>query len=352
MSLSQELTLLGWVCLSVWYYGYHISELNFPQPSLTCSSATSTSSIPLGLPNCLDLTSALYSLATAVFTVGGLVGSLFSAMIIEQTGMLGAIKLTGWVNLLSSVAMTLAPHWTVLVVGRFGGGIASGLGITLVPPLLSTIAKTSHHKMLSSHSGAIGILNQVGITVGIVCGQAAGLVATGVKGDKQGAWRWVVLVSGAAAVVQVVGGMWVANDAVDKRQHDAVDDGLIAEAGGEGDDIDQPNNDGETSPLVGKSAKGEPPVPVASLLSSPPLRPQVLLICGILAVQQLSGINACLFYSSSILQSLLPASAGLISIGISVVNLVMTFPSIVLIDVSGHLLQLATFNHRQLITPA
>jgi hypothetical protein len=85
---------------------------------------------------------------------------------------------------------------------------------------------------------------------------------------------------------------------------------------------------------VGKFSKAEPPLPVASLLSSPSLRPQILIIGSILAVQQLSGINACLFYSSSILLSLLPASAGLISIGISVVNLVMTFPAIVLIDVS------------------
>jgi MFS family permease len=248
MSSTVELKIALTSIRSVWYYGYHISELNFPQPSLTCSSKTSTSSILLGLPNCLDLTPALYSLATAIFTVGGLVGSLFSAMVIERTGMLGAVKLTGWINVLSSVAMTLSPHWTVLVVGRFGGGIASGLGITLVPPLLSTIAKTSHHKQISSHGGAIGILNQVAITVGIVCGQAAGLVATGVKGDKQGAWRWVVLVSGAVAMVQVAGGMWVANDAVDNRQSEDREmfDGLTAEAGGQSNDTDHPVDDGES----------------------------------------------------------------------------------------------------------
>ncbi len=152
---------------SVWYYGYHISELNTPQPSLTCSSARSeTPSALLGLPNCLDISPFLYSLATAIFTVGGLVGSAASAAIVSRCGMIASVKLTGWTSVVASATMLLAPHWIVLVTGRFVGGLAAGLGITLVSPLLNTIAKTSAHPWLSSHSGAIGILNQIAITHG------------------------------------------------------------------------------------------------------------------------------------------------------------------------------------------
>lgn len=74
---------------------------------------------------------------------------------------------------------------------------------------------------------------------------------------------------------------------------------------------------------------------MSSLFSSPTLRPAILLIAWILATQQLSGINAILNYSASILQRLLPAGAGVISLGISAVNLIMTFPAVLLIDVSG-----------------
>jgi hypothetical protein len=51
-------------------------------------------------------------------------------------------------------------------------------------------------------------------------------------------------------------------------------------------------------------------------------------------IQQASGVNAVLFYSARILTSVLPASAGVISVGITVVNALMTVPPIFLVDVS------------------
>ncbi len=53
-----------------------------------------------------------------------------------------------------------------------------------------------------------------------------------------------------------------------------------------------------------------------------------------MCLQQLSGVNAVIFYSTPILKSLLPASAGLIGIGITAVNAIMTLPAIFLVDVS------------------
>jgi hypothetical protein len=50
-------------------------------------------------------------------------------------------------------------------------------------------------------------------------------------------------------------------------------------------------------------------------------------------LQQLSGINAVMFYSTPILKPLLPGSAGLVGIGITLVNAIMTLPAIFLVDV-------------------
>jgi SP family facilitated glucose transporter-like MFS transporter 3 len=44
------------------------------------------------------------------------------------------------------------------------------------------------------------------IVLGIFSAQIAGLVATGMKGDRPGGWRYVVLVSGVVAVLQLVVG--------------------------------------------------------------------------------------------------------------------------------------------------
>ena len=75
------------------------------------------------------------------------------------------------------------------------------------------------------------------------------------------------------------------------------------------------------------------PESLRSLISSPTLRPAVLLVAFILVTQQFSGINAVLFYSQPVLKGLLPNQSGLIGIFVSLINVAMTFPSLVLIDV-------------------
>lgn len=71
------------------------------------------------------------------------------------------------------------------------------------------------------------------------------------------------------------------------------------------------------------------------MLSNPSLRGPALLITTIMVLQQLSGVNAVLFYSTPVLSSVLKgAGAGVLSVGITVVNALMTLPAVALVDVS------------------
>lgn len=54
-----------------------------------------------------------------------------------------------------------------------------------------------------------------------------------------------------------------------------------------------------------------------------------------MALQQLSGVNAVMFYSTPVLRPLLPTSVGLVGIGITIVNAIMTLPAMLLMDVSA-----------------
>ncbi|BEI80742.1 hypothetical protein CcaverHIS002_0112710 [Cutaneotrichosporon cavernicola] len=55
-----------------------------------------------------------------------------------------------------------------------------------------------------------------------------------------------------------------------------------------------------------------------------------------MVLQQLSGVNAVLFYSTPVLSSVLQgAGAGALSVGITVVNALMTLPAIALVDKLG-----------------
>jgi predicted MFS family arabinose efflux permease len=59
-----------------------------------------------------------YGLVTAVYTVGGLAGSLISSRVVEREGIKGGLLWTGYINLFGVVCMTLATHWMMLAFGR------------------------------------------------------------------------------------------------------------------------------------------------------------------------------------------------------------------------------------------
>ncbi|KAH8087986.1 general substrate transporter [Filobasidium floriforme] len=325
--ILQETALIFWVAVSSWYYGYHISELNFPQPSLTCHKDASGRST---LPACLDITSTRYSIITAVLTVGGLLGSLAAAKVIGRYGMYGTVWLTGAINLVGSIVMTISTHWIGLVLGRFVSGLSVGLAITTVAPLLSHIATTSPSAFLSSKRGLIGTLNQLGIVLGILSAQLVGLGATGMKGDKQGGWRWVVAVSGVVAVVQF--GLGILLQPHIKRRSKKDSNERLGGTGEHGEDA-------EAEPLLSPSGRKDVvrPSTISEILANPSIRPQVLLVAFILAAQQFSGINAVLFYSTPVLKPIIPDQAGLIGIGIAVLNALMTFPPMFLVDRIGRI---------------
>ena len=100
---------------SSWYYGFHLSELNFPVSSLTC---TEPGNGLANLPQCLSIDTQRYGIVTAVYTVGGLFGSLGSSWLVENQGVKGGITWTGWFNVAGAIAMTFAPSWIVLALGR------------------------------------------------------------------------------------------------------------------------------------------------------------------------------------------------------------------------------------------
>lgn len=283
-------------------------------------------------------------------------------------------------------------RWITKLIARFIAGISCGVAICLVPPFLSFMAKLSPE--LSTKSGLVGTMNQVGIVTGLFSAQLAGLLLTGSvsavspfhrkdpeceerrkadsqKGDIPGSWRYVVTISGVISVLQIAFGV---------RVPDPLEPGKsIAPEPSDPEAIFDPTIDNEdtgttdagrltiknaatrpermvmltrvaTSPLL----PGEPTtaptfgtsghdtqLPLRELLSNTSLRGPTLLCAAIMSLQQFSGVNAVMFYSTPVLRPLLPASAGMLGIGITLVNAVMTLPAIFLVDVSHHSLAIS-----------
>jgi SP family facilitated glucose transporter-like MFS transporter 3 len=97
--------------------------------------------------------------------------------------------------------------------------------------------------------------------------------------------------------------------------------------------VDSSNTD---SPLLNSSTQSatDTQLPLRDLLSNTSLRGPTILCAVIMALQQFGGINAVMFYSTPVLRPLLPNAAGLLGIGITLVNAIMTLPAIFLVDVS------------------
>ncbi|RXK41640.1 hypothetical protein M231_01140 [Tremella mesenterica] len=327
MSDRAALYSVAWACVSSWYYGYHLSELNFPVESLTC--LPSAFPPPSRLPLCLSLTSKRYSLVTALFSVGGLVGSLGSAIVVRREGLRGGIVLTGWMNLVGSVGMALAPHWVILGIGRFITGVASGVAVCLVPPFLNKLCRTD--PQLSARSGQIGSLHQMGIVLGLFSAQIAGYIFTGEKGDTPGNWRYVVSLSGLVAIFQIL----FTRLTIPHQSTKTVVDHPAPQPDPEIATETEQESSPLLSPAPSETLPSEPStrqLSVKELLSNPTLRGPTLLVGSIMSLQQFSGVNAVMFYSTPVLKPLLPASAGLLGIGITLVNVVMTLPAIFLVD--------------------
>jgi hypothetical protein len=100
--------------------------------------------------------------------------------------------------------------------------------------------------------------------------------------------------------------------------------------------VDSPLLNNATSPgsTTDSTSPSSPQLSLRELFSNTSLRGPTILCAVIMALQQFAGINAVMFYSTPVLKPLLPNAAGLLGIGITLVNAIMTLPAIFLVDVS------------------
>ncbi|KAF8436896.1 general substrate transporter [Boletus edulis BED1] len=335
MSPSPSLTRYGafvvvWVLVLSFQYGYHISALNQLQSVLTCHNVV-PDSLYYGLPTCMPMTDATFSLVTSMFTFGGLFGCLSANLIMDRYGRNSATRFSALFNTAGAAISGLAPSVAPMALGRFLVGVAAGIGICVGPIYLSEIAPPQI-------KGSLGVLTQLAIVVGILVTQGIGF---GLATPTQ--WRLVLLISAALSAVQ-----YLLAPAIVESPAYLIRNGLTAERKAAlrslwGLDAPQDPEDLDEEPLLTSSneADGVPrteqaaAVTIPELLASPELRSPLLTVVFAMASQQLSGINAVLYYSNNILSKSLPELAAYVSLGISVVNVLMTFPPIFLIERVG-----------------
>ncbi|KAK1217500.1 Bifunctional purine biosynthesis protein PurH [Marasmius sp. AFHP31] len=338
------LTTYGWCCV-LWVvvipfqYGQHISILNQIHSAIACEVPPLSTST---LPPCFPMDNFVFSVVTSIFTIGGLLGSAFANVFMDRYGRRGTARMSAFCVALGSAIMGLGGGVTALSFGRFLVGIGSGIGICLGPVYIAEITP-------KNIAGTVGILTQLGIVLGIFITQLLGLYFA-----SPSSWRFVFFFSFAVSAVQLFlspsiaeSPRWLRNISVHATQEaKAVERKLWTKNADSASDPLLDESDPEAHPAEPASHSPQTALTIPQILFNTPAEiraPLIIVTCAMIG-QQISGINAVLYYSNDILSQSLPELGKYVSLGITVVNVLMTFPPIFLSEKLGRkrLLMLST----------
>ncbi|KAI0713278.1 general substrate transporter [Earliella scabrosa] len=344
----QAFTVYGWI-VCVWVlivsfqYGFHISSLNQIQAVLTCrvSDVPGVPATYYGLPTCIPMSDATFSVLTSVYTVGGLLGSIGANVVMDRWGRKGAVLASAFIMAVGAGFMGVAASLSPLIIGRLLTGVSAGLGLCVGPIYISEIAP-------SKIKGSVGVLTQFAIVIGIMITQSMGLQLATPR-----TWRVVLLFSSGLSLAQLLIGPAIVESPVWLNRHGLLRDkdasarrlwkGAVAVRSPDAvnEDIEDPllGTDDERSSLhPDRREEHQAAATVPQVLLRAEFRRPLAIVCFSMLCQQLSGVNAgrpVLYYSNDILSKTLPELGPYISLGITIVNVLMTFAPIVLIDRMG-----------------
>lgn len=254
----------------------------------------------------------------AIALIGTIVGALVCSKPVEKYGRLKALRLIALVYFISALGSAGIINWYSFIFFRFIGGIAVGASSVVGPMYIAEISP-SHWR------GRFVAFFQFNIVLGIVIAYLSNYLINGIPND----WRWML---GVLAVPSLLFGVLLYT--VPESPRWLMSRGREKEAGGVFNKTGVSNVEQELSEiknsLVATKDSGE------KLFQKKYWKP-ILYAFLIATFNQLSGINAILYYAPRIFEmsGLFRDSAMIQSIIIGVTNLTFTMIGMVLIDKMG-----------------
>lgn len=321
---------------SSFQHGYNTGVLNAPQSLIErwirgdCNTTTDGTGGEVG-DNCLDDTTVtlIWSWVVAIFCVGGMIGGSMVGFASSYFGRKTALLLNNILVVFATLLMGLAKmagSYQMLIAGRLLIGINSGLNAGLAPMYLSEISPNSLR-------GAIGTVYQLIITISILLSQILGM--SNVLGTEN-YWPLLLSLTIIPAVFQVVTLPFCPESPkfllLDRDDEIGANRALTWLRGTleVHDEMDEMKQEQESMKLV-------PKVTLKEMLTNPALRTPLIIANMMMLAQQLSGINAAIFFSTRIFESagLDESSSQSATLGMGAMNVAMTFVSLILIDRAG-----------------
>lgn len=270
-----------------------------------------------------QLSPGLHGLAMGSALYGTVLGALVGGWPADRFGRRPTLLWIGILYFVSAIWSGLAPDVTALIVARFIGGVGVGISTVAAPMYIAEIAPPGHR-------GRLAGLFQFNIVFGILVAFLSNALIAPVG---EHAWRWMLgveavpaLIYGALCLVIPESPRWL----LARRGDRAAGIRVLASL-----QPDTPRAALEaTADEILASAQGQ--VETGRFWTRR-LRLPILLAFLIAFFNQLSGINAVLYFAPRIfeLTGLGTQAALLQSIGVGVTNLIFTFVGLWLIDRAG-----------------
>ncbi|XP_055515541.1 solute carrier family 2, facilitated glucose transporter member 1-like [Leucoraja erinacea] len=322
-------TLVLAVCTAIMgsaQFGYNTGVINAPQKIIE-SFINDTWVKRYDEPVNKSTLTSIWSLAVAIFSVGGMIGSFSVGLFVNRFGRRNSMMM---VNVLAFFAAALmgfskvSHSFEMLIVGRLIIGIYSGLSTGFVPMYVGEISPTALR-------GALGTLHQLAIVCGILVAQVFGLES--LMGSER-LWPLLLAFTAIPALYQIIALPFCPKSPrfllINLNEEDQAKAVLKKLRG-----VTDVSEDMQEMKEESRQMMREKKVTMVELFRSPMYRQPIIISIILQLSQQLSGINAIFYYSTSIFEKAGVSKPVYATIGTGAINTAFTVVSLAVVERAG-----------------
>lgn len=262
-------------------------------------------------------------MVVAAVPVGAVFGAWFASSRADLLGRKKLILVSAAVFIVGAIGSAVAGGLALLVIARVVIGLAIGVASAITPVYISEVAPPDIR-------GGLVTFFQLAVTIGILVAYLVGLAFT----DMNEGWRWMLGLGAVPAIVLGLGVVrlpesprWLIMRGDSTGAKEALS--RIRTGGGTAIDSEVEEIQGSLGQEEGGSWRD---------LLQPAIKAALVVGIGLAILQQVTGINTVIYYAPTIIQQAgisSDSSAILASLGVGVINVLMTVVALRLLDRAG-----------------